>query len=74
MLHTEKGGEEIEGIKLALQSLNYRKVSVHRTIYVSVKFLFDKYQMTEEKKYLETALLQIQAYLEMGFTECGGIL
>lgn len=59
--------EEIEAVKLSAQALPYRGVSIHDTFAMSVKKLYVNYEATGDKRYLECALLQMQAYLEMGF-------
>lgn len=65
-------GEEdrryIESIKLAAGSVQYKKMSVQKVFVQSIGFLYSSAKCFDNKKYLETAWLQIQAYLEMGFS------
>lgn len=58
----------IEAIKLAAGSVQYKNLSVQDTFIGAVSQLYQYYQNSQNIKYLETALLHIQAYLEMGFS------
>ena len=57
----------IEAIKLAAGSVQYKNLSVKLTIMEAVLRLYQYYKCDNNIKYLNVALLQIQAYLEMGF-------
>ena len=57
----------IEAIKLAAGSVQYKNWSVQDTFMDAVSQLYQYYQNSQNIKYLETAILHIQAYLEMGF-------
>ena len=57
----------IEAIKLAAGSVQYKNLSVQDTFMDAVSQLYQYYQNSQNIKYLETAILHIQAYLEMGF-------
>lgn len=57
----------IEAIKMAAGSVQYRNLSVKRTIIGAAEQLCWYYENLKDKSYLETATLHMQAYLEMGF-------
>lgn len=57
----------IEAIKLAAGSVQYKNISVQKTFIDTVFQLYQYYENSKELKYLEIAVLHIQAYLEMGF-------
>ena len=57
----------IEAIKLAAGSVQYKNVSVKDTMIRAIGQLYQYYETTMDKGYLETASFHIQAYLEMGF-------
>lgn len=57
----------IEAIKLAVGSVQYKNLSVKETFFETIERLNFYYENTKNKKYLEVALLHMQAYLEMGF-------
>lgn len=56
----------VEAIKLAAGEVQYRGLPVSRTIVNAIKHLQDYYNGSKDIRYLEVALLYIQAYLEMG--------
>ncbi len=58
----------VEAIKVAAGSVQYKNLSVKNTLIGAVDQLLYYYQNSEDKKYAETAVLHIQAYLEMGFS------
>jgi len=66
-LDNEEVKQYIEAIKLAAGTVQYRNLSVKKTFMSSVSQLYKYYTMFLNKKYLETAVLHINAYLEMGF-------
>lgn len=57
----------IEAIKLAAGSVQYKNIPVQKTFLDTVSQLYQYYENSKDPKYLETAVLHIQAYLEMGF-------
>lgn len=57
----------IEAIKLAAGSVQYKNLLVQSTFIEAVSQLYQYYINSGNTKYLETATLHIQAYLEMGF-------
>lgn len=57
----------IEAIKMAAGSVQYKNLSVKNTFIDTVSQLYQYYERFQNIKYLETAILHIQAYLEMGF-------
>lgn len=57
----------VEAIKLAARSVQYKNLSVQETIIDAVSNLYIYFKHSGNKDYLETALLHIQAYLELGF-------
>lgn len=57
----------IEAIKMAAGSVQYKNLSVKNTFIDTVSQLYQYYERFQNIQYLETALLHIQAYLEMGF-------
>ena len=57
----------VEAIKLAAGSVQYKNLSIKQTFFLSVKQLYEYYINMNNVCYLETAILHIQAYLEMGF-------
>lgn len=64
---SDKDRRYIEAIKLAAGSVQYKGLSVEETMIGAVNELYKYYQYTQNINYLETAILQIQAYLELGF-------
>lgn len=63
----------IEAIKLACGSVQYKNISIKETFFDTVLQLLSYFENSNNKDYLEIALLHIQAYLEMGFPyEDGG--
>ena len=66
-MQIRENGVYIEAIKLAAGSVQYKDISVKDTFIDAVFQLYQYYQNTENIKYLETSILHIQAYLEMGF-------
>jgi len=69
MLPDEKREEReyIEAIKLAAGCLHYKGLSVKGCLEGSIGILAKYAEEFKNTKYLEMALLQIRAYLEMGF-------
>ena len=63
----EKQRRYVEAIKLAAGSLQYKKISVQQTFKEAIEQLFWYYEKLNNGEYLQTAILHIQAYLEMGF-------
>ena len=63
----------VEAIKLATGSVQYKNLSAKETILQTIEQLNFYYENSQNKKYLEVALLHIQAYLEMGFPYEAGI-
>lgn len=59
--------EIINAMKLSFGMVHYRGLSIEETFYRSIKELYRMFEVTTTNKYLETAVLQIRAYLEMGF-------
>lgn len=57
----------VEAIKIAVGSVQYKNMSVKKTFLDVITQLYNYYEKLDNKKYLETAVLHIQAYLEMGF-------
>lgn len=57
----------VEAIKLAVGTTSYLGLSIHEVFEATVQRLYSYYQETKDKCYIETALLHIQAYMEMGF-------
>lgn len=57
----------VEAIKFAAGSLQYRNISIKMTFLDSVNQLYNYYEKSKDKEYLEVASLHIQAYMEMGF-------
>ena len=57
----------IEAIKIAAGSVQYKNLSVKNTLIEAIQQLTIYYENSKNKEYLEIALLNIQAYLEMGF-------
>lgn len=58
---------DVESVKLALKSIMRSNISVVNTISSSVEFLKQCYGWSHNKNYLYSALVQIQAYLELGY-------
>lgn len=67
-MQIEENSLYIEAIKLAAGSVQYKNLSVQNTFIDAVSQLYQYYQNSQNIKYLETAVLHIQAYLEMGFS------
>ncbi|MDC7286277.1 hypothetical protein NXH76_00540 [Blautia schinkii] len=51
----------------ALQTLHNRGITIKDTVYESLKNLLRWYQQSNNKEYLEIAMLHMQAYANMGF-------
>lgn len=66
-MHYQNENQYIEAIKLAAGSIQYKNLSVKSTIIVTVSQLYHYYNYNKNVKYLDVAILHIQAYLEMGF-------
>lgn len=66
-MENEENGLYIEAIKLAAGSVQYKNISVKATFIDAVTQLYQYYISSRDNKYLEIAILHIQAYLEMGF-------
>lgn len=58
----------VEAIKLSVKNVPYKQLSMKELLGASIQYLYDYYQQRQKKEYLEVALLQIQAYLELGFS------
>ena len=58
--------EEIEAIKLAVSTASRRGVPREHTLTGSIERLLDYYAEEPKNEYLTGALLNIQAYLELG--------
>lgn len=58
--------KEVRSIINVLGSLNYRGISIKETLETSLFFLKQQYEFSKNKKYLELAVLYIQAYMSMG--------
>ncbi|MBQ8802786.1 MAG: hypothetical protein IJZ53_04030 [Tyzzerella sp.] len=67
-MYDEKDNQYVEAIKLAAGGVQYRNLSVKKTLIEAVEQLHLFYKNSLEKKYLEVAKLFIQAYLELGFS------
>lgn len=59
--------QQIEAIKLAAGSVQYQGISVISTMVCTVEKLYNWFEQFKDTRYLETAILHIQAFLEMGF-------
>lgn len=57
----------VEAIKMAVGSVQYKGISINNTFITVVLQLHEYFESSKNINYLETALLHIQAYLEMGF-------
>ncbi|EET61504.1 hypothetical protein BRYFOR_06679 [Marvinbryantia formatexigens DSM 14469] len=57
----------IEAIKMAAGSVQYKNLSVKTTMIKAAEQLYWYYEKLKDMRYLETAMLHMQAYLEMGF-------
>lgn len=66
-MQNESNRPYIEAIKLAAGSVRYKNLSVKDTFMDAISQLYQYYINSGNIKYLETATLHIQAYLEMGF-------
>lgn len=58
----------ISAIKQAAGSVQYEHLSVQQTFLQTVSQLYWYFEQFQEKRYLNIALLHIEAYLEMGFS------
>lgn len=58
----------VEAIKLSVKNVPYKQLSMKELLCASIAQLYEYYQQYQKKEYLEVALLQIQAYLELGFS------
>ena len=67
-MRTKEEQYYVEAIKLAAGSVQYKSLSVTDTLKYAINQLHEYYCYTQRKNYLHVALLQIQAYLEMGFS------
>ena len=57
----------VESIKLAVGSVQYKNLSIKEIFFETIERLNFYYENSQNEKYLEVALLHMQAYLEMGF-------
>lgn len=57
----------VQAIELAYGSLHYSDISIEKTFEISITNLYELYEITEKKEYLNNALLHIRAYVRMGF-------
>lgn len=58
---------EVESIKLALGTVQYRGGSIKRVFSLSLEKYLEMYKLTNDSMYLENALLHMRAFFEMGF-------
>ncbi|MBQ8813547.1 MAG: hypothetical protein IJZ85_03490 [Lachnospiraceae bacterium] len=64
----EVNKQELECVKLSVRGLEFRGVSVMKTLVRSVEVLCEYYENSGEPGYLYAAVTRIQAYLEIGFS------
>lgn len=67
MKQIEDFKEEIEAIKLAIGTIQYSGGSIRRTVFLCLEKYIELYKISNDKVFLENALLHMQAFLEMGF-------
>lgn len=60
--------EDIEGIKVTVFLLDPNYISIEKILAFSIKWEYKYFLQTNDKDYLLTGVLIIQAYLELGFT------
>lgn len=58
---------EVEAIKLAVSNMEYLNISSREALLDSIIWLREKYEITEEEKYILKAITHIYAYLELGY-------
>ncbi len=67
MIYLQEYEKEIKLIEIALFSLHYRGIGIKSSIECIVSYLKEQFELSGDLRYLETALLNIQAYLNLGF-------
>lgn len=67
MLDIQEKKEEINAMCYVLGTLHYSGLEIKETIRNTVTYLIQQYKITEETRYLEVALLNIQSFLCVGF-------
>lgn len=64
----EVNRKDVEAVKLALKVAMRKGVQAQETLIGSISFLVDCYKWSEDKRYLLSAMVSLQAYLELGFS------
>ena len=62
MFNTEDCNIGVEEISFALNLLHYRNLEIRSTVKNSLKFLLHQFEISQNKAYLETGVLLIQAF------------
>lgn len=62
----EEYNNRIEAIRLAVIELEKEGLETSEVLFESTGWLYEKYQVTEDKRYLRQAMKHIQVYLEEG--------
>ena len=67
MFNTEDCNIDVEEVSFALNLLHYRNLEIRSTVKNSLKFLLHQFEISQNKAYLETGVLLIQAFLNVGY-------
>ncbi|MBU9744099.1 hypothetical protein KTH81_09710 [Lachnospiraceae bacterium ASD3451] len=59
--------ESVEAVKITVNALQYTGISIKNTLSESIYQLNRWYEQRKDSTYLEAALIQIRAYMELGF-------
>lgn len=57
----------MEAVKLALNNIEEAGLDAKEVLADSITWLYDRYYETKDRKYLEQALRNIQAYIQLGY-------
>ena len=67
MFDVEDYNIEVEEVSFALNLLHYRNLEIRSTVENSLKFLLHQFELSQNKAYLETGVLLIRAFLNVGY-------
>lgn len=68
MIKYKQFNVEIEAIKLALGTIHYSNGAIKEVFFTCIEKYLELYELFNDKKFLNNALLHMQAFFEMGFT------
>ncbi|MEE1087293.1 MAG: hypothetical protein U0L05_09140 [Schaedlerella sp.] len=59
---------EVEAIKLAVKGIEKKGITCEQVLLKSIIYLKEKYEFFQDKSFLEKAMWNIYAYLELGYS------